>query len=146
MTEIRAVQGRRRRGTDDVTLAGQGAHSVQSGRYVHTVKSISRPVYAANRSGGSQPNIGRGIAMALGLWGLVIFQSICQHQVRRTHDIADTQFFFRSMAIGVLARATLVSAVYKQALSMTVESRSSHPSGKLTTLVSSDVSVWSQSD
>jgi hypothetical protein len=44
------------------------------------------------------------------------------------------------MAIGVLARATLVSAVYKQALSMTVESRSHHPSGKLTTLVSSDVS------
>jgi ATP-binding cassette subfamily C (CFTR/MRP) protein 1 len=135
MTEIRAIQGRRRCGTDDVALASQGAHSVQSGRYVHNVKSISCPVYTANRSGGSQPNIGRGIAMALGLWGLVIFQSICQHQ-----------FFFRSMAIGVLARATLVSAVYKQALSMTVESRSSHPSGKLTTLVSSDVSVWSLSD
>lgn len=55
-------------------------------------------------------------------------------------DTSDVLFFFRSMAIGVLARATLVSAVYKQALSMTVESRSHHPSGKLTTLVSSDVS------
>jgi hypothetical protein len=43
------------------------------------------------------------------------------------------------MAIGVLTRATLVTAVYKQTLSMTVEARSAHPSGKITTLVSSDV-------
>lgn len=44
------------------------------------------------------------------------------------------------MAIGVLARATLVAAVYKRALSMTVEARTAHPNGQLTTLVSSDVS------
>lgn len=45
------------------------------------------------------------------------------------------------MAIGVLVRATLISAVYKRALSLTVEARASHPNGQLTTLVSSDVSV-----
>jgi hypothetical protein len=45
------------------------------------------------------------------------------------------------MAIGVLVRATLISAVYKRALSLTVEARAAHPNGQLTTLVSSDVSV-----
>ena len=45
------------------------------------------------------------------------------------------------MAIGVLVRATLISAVYKRALSLTVEARASHPNGQLTTLVSSDVSA-----
>lgn len=57
-----------------------------------------------------------------------------------TSSNAYAKFFFRSMAIGVLARATLVSAVYKRALSMTVEARAAHPNGQLTTLVSSDVS------
>jgi ATP-binding cassette subfamily C (CFTR/MRP) protein 1 len=51
------------------------------------------------------------------------------------------QFFFRSMAIGVLVRATLISAVYKRALTLTVEARAAHPNGQLTTLVSSDVSA-----
>lgn len=67
--------------------------------------------------------------MALGLWALTILQSVCQHQ-----------FFFRSMAIGVLARATLISAIYKRSLSLTVGSRSKHPNGKLINHISSDVS------
>lgn len=57
--------------------------------------------------------------------------------VHNTHR----QFFFRSMTIGVLVRATLISAVYKRALSLTVEARAAHPNGQLTTLVSSDVGV-----
>lgn len=48
------------------------------------------------------------------------------------------------MAFGVLARATLVSAVYKQTLAMTVTSRARHPNGQLTTLISSDVSTVRQ--
>jgi ATP-binding cassette subfamily C (CFTR/MRP) protein 1 len=80
--------------------------------------------------------------MAIGLWALVVFQSICQHQVRQAQRLSTHhQFFFRSMAIGVLVRATLISAVYKRALSLTVEARAAHPNGQLTTLVSSDVSV-----
>ena len=75
------------------------------------------------------PNIGRGVGMALGLWALVIMQSITQHQ-----------FFFRSMAIGVLARATLISAIYKRSLALSVGARSQHPNGKLLTILSSDIS------
>jgi len=101
-----------------------------------------RIVYRAEQDGTPKPNIGRGIGMAIGLWALVVFQSICQHQVRRAQRLmTDHQFFFRSMAIGVLVRATLISAVYKRALSLTVEARASHPNGQLTTLVSSDVGV-----
>lgn len=84
--------------------------------------------------------------MAFGLWGLVVFQSVCQHQVSELLSRCnkpDSQFFFRSMAFGVLARATLVSSVYKQALAMTVPSRAKHPNGQLTTLISSDVSSTS---
>lgn len=54
------------------------------------------------------------------------------------------QFFFRSMATGVLIRAALISAVYKRALSLTVEARTAHPNGQVTTLVSSDVSMYYQ--
>jgi hypothetical protein len=67
--------------------------------------------------------------MALGLWGFTITQSICQHQ-----------FFFRSMTMGVLARAALISAVYKRALALTVGARIQHPNGKLINHMSSDVS------
>ncbi|KAK6906876.1 hypothetical protein I203_100863 [Kwoniella mangroviensis CBS 8507] len=76
-----------------------------------------------------QPNIGRGIGMAIGLFFLTIMQSVCQHQ-----------FFFRSMAIGVLARATLISAIYKKAMCLSVAGRAKHPNGKLLTYLSSDIS------
>ncbi|OCF34538.1 hypothetical protein I316_03579 [Kwoniella heveanensis BCC8398] len=91
--------------------------------------NFSKEVYAANHSGQPQPNIGRGIGMAIGLFFLTIMQSICQHQ-----------FFFRSMATGVLARATLICAVYKKTLHMSVKARSEHPNGKLLTYLSSDIS------
>jgi hypothetical protein len=35
----------------------------------------------SNAAGGNAP-IERGVAMAFGLWGLTVFASICQHQVR----------------------------------------------------------------
>ncbi|WVF66753.1 hypothetical protein IAT40_001495 [Kwoniella sp. CBS 6097] len=91
--------------------------------------NFSKEVYAANHSNQPQPNIGRGIGMAIGLFFLTIMQSICQHQ-----------FFFRSMAAGVLARSTLISAVYKKTLHMSVKARAEHPNGKLLTYLSSDIS------
>ncbi|WVQ94366.1 hypothetical protein IAU59_001445 [Kwoniella sp. CBS 9459] len=91
--------------------------------------NFSKEVYAANHSGQPEPNIGRGIGMAIGLFLLTIMQSICQHQ-----------FFFRSMATGVLARATLISGVYKKTLHMSVKARAEHPNGKLLTYLSSDIS------
>lgn len=44
-------------------------------------------VYAANHGGAPQPNIGRGIGMAFGLWGLTIVASISQHQVREMSSL-----------------------------------------------------------
>ncbi|WRT65384.1 uncharacterized protein IL334_002327 [Kwoniella shivajii] len=76
-----------------------------------------------------EPNIGRGVGMAVGLFLLTVMQSVCQHQ-----------FFFRSMAIGVLARATLISAIYKKAMCLSVGGRAQHPNGKLLTYLSSDIS------
>ncbi|WVQ63051.1 uncharacterized protein L199_001202 [Kwoniella botswanensis] len=67
--------------------------------------------------------------MAIGLFFLTVMQSVCQHQ-----------FFFRSMAIGVLARATLISAIYKKAMCLSVAGRAKHPNGKLLTYLSSDIS------
>ncbi|WWC98841.1 hypothetical protein V866_005734 [Kwoniella sp. B9012] len=72
---------------------------------------------------------GRGIGMAIGLFFLTVMQSVCQHQ-----------FFFRSMAIGVLARATLISAIYQKAMCLSVAGRAKHPNGKLLTYLSSDIS------
>ncbi|WWC59914.1 uncharacterized protein I303_102476 [Kwoniella dejecticola CBS 10117] len=64
-----------------------------------------------------------------GLFLLTVMQSVCQHQ-----------FFFRSMATGVLARATLISAIYQKAMMLSVGGRAQHPNGKLLTYLSSDVS------
>nr|XP_019012361.1 uncharacterized protein I206_03208 [Kwoniella pini CBS 10737]OCF51142.1 hypothetical protein I206_03208 [Kwoniella pini CBS 10737] len=91
--------------------------------------NFSKEVYAANHSNEPQPNIGRGIGMAIGLFLLTVMQSVCQHQ-----------FFFRSMATGVLARATLISAVYQKSMLLSVGGRAKHPNGKLLTYLSSDIS------
>jgi len=49
--------------------------------YRDASRKLMSSVYAANHYGSPQPNISRGVGMALGLWGLTIMQSICQHQV-----------------------------------------------------------------
>ncbi|KAL7419852.1 hypothetical protein Q5752_005768 [Cryptotrichosporon argae] len=91
--------------------------------------NFSKEVIAAKQNGTPSPNIGRGVAAALGLFCLTIMQSICQHQ-----------FFFRSMAIGVLARASLISATYKRSFQLTVGARAQHPNGKMMSHLSSDIS------
>ncbi|ORY27673.1 P-loop containing nucleoside triphosphate hydrolase protein [Naematelia encephala] len=109
-------------------VAGDTAQ-LMSPLVVKSLIRFSQKVYDANQDGSAPPNIGRGIGMAIGLWALTIMQSICQHQ-----------FFFRSMAIGVLARATLISAVYQRAVSLTAQGRAQHPNGKIINHVSSDIS------
>ncbi|KAJ7064091.1 ABC protein [Mycena amicta] len=74
-------------------------------------------------------NIGKGIGMALGLLCVIVTASICQHQ-----------FFFRSMATGVLARAALTGAVYERALYLTPTARRRLPNSQLLNFVSADIS------
>ncbi|KAG8940930.1 hypothetical protein FRC00_012675, partial [Tulasnella sp. 408] len=71
-------------------------------------------------AGQPDPGIGRGIAMAIGLGLLTIFASIGTHQ-----------FFWRSMNAGVLARAALISSLYKRGLKLTPKARSKHTNASL---------------
>jgi hypothetical protein len=98
---------------------------------VKSIINFSKDMYAANHSNGEkpQPNIGRGVGMAIGLFFLTIMQSLCQHQ-----------FFFRSMQTGALARAALISAAYKRGINLSIRARSEHSNGKLMAYLSSDVS------
>ncbi|ODO00356.1 hypothetical protein I350_06992 [Cryptococcus amylolentus CBS 6273] len=96
---------------------------------VKSLINFSKEVYAAHQSGEPEPNIGRGVGMAIGLFLLTVMQSICQHQ-----------FFFRSMATGVLARGVLIAGVYKKSMNLSVEGRTAHPNGRLLSYMSSDIS------
>lgn len=75
---------------------------------------------AAIAAGSNPPALGRGIGMAIGMFILAVFASICQHQ-----------FFWRSMATGVLARAALIGSLYKRGLAMTPKERTLHPGAAL---------------
>jgi len=75
---------------------------------------------AALAAGSNPPALGRGIGMAIGMFLLTVFTSLCQHQ-----------FFWRSMATGVLARAALIGSLYKRGLAMTPKERNLHPGAAL---------------
>lgn len=46
-----------------------------------TILAAYNAEHPADGQTSHKPNIGRGIGMAFGLWGLVVLQSVCQHQV-----------------------------------------------------------------
>ncbi|KAG1891771.1 ABC protein [Suillus fuscotomentosus] len=84
---------------------------------------------AAIIAGTPGPNIGRGIAMAFGLFGLTVMASICTHQ-----------FFWRSMATGVLARAALITCIYERGVNLTGKARVKINNATLVNHISTDVS------
>ncbi|KAG2074771.1 ABC protein [Suillus decipiens] len=91
-------------------------------------------VFAEERSaaiiaGEPVPNIGRGIAMAVGLFTLTLAASICNHQ-----------FFWRSMAVGVLARAALITCIYERGVNLTGKARIGLNNAALVNHISTDVS------
>ncbi|KAG1879712.1 ABC protein [Suillus subluteus] len=91
-------------------------------------------VFAEERSaaiiaGEPVPNIGRGIAMAVGLFALTLTSSICSHQ-----------FFWRSMAVGVLARAALITCIYERGVNLTGKARVKLDNATLVNHISTDVS------
>ncbi|KAF7289946.1 ABC protein [Mycena indigotica] len=83
----------------------------------------------AKDNGQVPPNVRRGIGLAIGLLGVIVIASICQHQ-----------FFFRSMSTGVLARAALTGAVYERALYLTPTARRKLPNSQVLNHVSADIS------
>jgi hypothetical protein len=71
------------------------------------------------RGVGDYPSIGRGIGMAIGLLVLLASSSMGLHH-----------YFYRTMSIGVLSRAALISALYERSLRLTQKARGLHPNGK----------------
>lgn len=67
--------------------------------------------------------------MAIGLFCLTITSSVTQHQ-----------FFWRSMTTGLLARAALISSVYKRGVNLTGKARTKFPNSALVNHISTDVS------
>ncbi|KAG0698327.1 ABC protein, partial [Suillus ampliporus] len=91
-------------------------------------------VFAEERSaaiiaGEPMPNVGRGVAMALGLFALTVIASICTHQ-----------FFWRSMATGVLVRAALITCIYERGVNLTSKARVKLNNAALVNHISTDVS------
>ncbi|KAG2369151.1 ABC protein [Suillus spraguei] len=84
---------------------------------------------AATIAGTPGPDIGRGIAMAVGLFLLTVTASICTHQ-----------FFWRSMATGVLVRAALITCIYERGVNLTGKARVKLNNATLVNHISTDVS------
>ncbi|KAG2147643.1 ABC protein [Suillus clintonianus] len=84
---------------------------------------------AAIAAGESVPNVARGIAMAFGLFLLSVTQSVCTHQ-----------FFWCSMATGLLTRAALVTCIYERGLKLTGKARVKLNNAALVNHISTDVS------
>ncbi|KAG2153342.1 ABC protein [Suillus clintonianus] len=83
---------------------------------------------AARNAGEPVPNVGRGIAMAFGLFALTVTASVCSHQ-----------FFWRSMITGVLARAALITCIYERGVNLTGKARVKLSNAALVNHISTDV-------
>ncbi|BGP33345.1 hypothetical protein JCM10296v2_005143 [Rhodotorula toruloides] len=90
--------------------------------------------YAAKQAGEPLPGIGRGIGLAIGLFLMQLFMSVCQNNT-----------FSRSGQVGVLARAALIAALYRKAFRMSGKARVEHTNAKLTSHISTSMSriEWS---
>lgn len=69
---------------------------------------------------GSKPGYGEGAGYALGLLFLLLASSMGLHH-----------YFARTMAVGVLSRSALISAVYERSLRLTQKARGHLPNGKV---------------
>ncbi|KAJ8487815.1 hypothetical protein ONZ45_g14189 [Pleurotus djamor] len=96
---------------------------------VKAIINFGKDRSASQQAGTSPPNVGRGIAMAIGLFFIVSINLIPQ-----------SQFFWRSMSTGVLARAAIISSIYKRGVRFTGKSRAKIPNSALVNHISTDVS------
>lgn len=96
---------------------------------VKAIINFGKEHLAARQNGTPTPNIGRGVGMALGLFCTTVAASVAQHQ-----------FFWRSMTTGLLARAALISSIYKRGVNLTGKARTNFPNSALVNHISTDVS------
>lgn len=108
-----------------------GFYSVfHNSNMTQAIINFSKEHYAALQSGEKAPNIGRGVGMAIGLFLITVSASVSQHQ-----------FFWRSMTTGLLARAALISSIYKRGVNLTGKARTRFPNSALVNHISTDVSA-----
>jgi ATP-binding cassette subfamily C (CFTR/MRP) protein 1 len=69
------------------------------------------------------------VVAAVGLFLLVIFSSVCQHQ-----------WFWLSMSNGITARAALINTLFARGLALSPSARTAHTNGKLVNHLSTDLS------
>lgn len=81
--------------------------------------------------GYTDPHVGKGVGLAIGLYLLQITFSICTHQM-----------FARGAMVGVLARGTLIAAIYRRGLALTGKARTQGglSNAKLLAFISAEVS------
>ncbi|KAJ4479332.1 ABC protein [Lentinula aciculospora] len=96
---------------------------------VKAIINFAKERSSSSETGKELPDVGRGVAMAIGLFLMVICTSICQHQ-----------FFWRSMTTGVLARGALTNSVYKRSVVLTGRARIEYTNVKLVNSISTDIS------
>ncbi|KAK7690924.1 hypothetical protein QCA50_006027 [Cerrena zonata] len=96
---------------------------------VKAIINFGKAHFAAKQAGVEPPNIGRGVGMAIGLFCTTVCASVSQHQ-----------FFWRSMTTGLLARAALISSIYKRGVNLTGKARTTLPNSALVNHISTDVS------
>ncbi|PSR78986.1 hypothetical protein PHLCEN_2v7173 [Hermanssonia centrifuga] len=95
---------------------------------VKAIINFGKDRAAATQAGKEPPGLGRGAGMAVGLFCITVFTSVMQHQ-----------FFWRSMTTGLLARAALISSIYKRGVNMTGKARTGFPNSALVNHISTDL-------
>lgn len=94
------------------------------------IKWATQYEYASKGYAGVEyPKYGNGVGLAIGLFAILAFGSFCLHH-----------YFYRSMGVGVLTRAALISAIYQHSLKLTQKARGEHPNGKIVNHISTDCS------
>ncbi|KAJ7593413.1 ABC protein [Mycena floridula] len=96
---------------------------------VKSLINFAKARATAKQEGLQAPAIGRGIGMAIGLFIIVVVTSVTQHQ-----------FWWHSMATGVLARGAMVSCIYQRGVMLNGKSRTLFSNSDLVNHISTDVS------
>ena len=108
-----------------VSDAAQTTSPLVSREIIRFVQSA----YSAQRAGEPVPGPGRGVAMAVGLFLMQLFVSVCMNNT-----------FARSGQCGVLARAALISSLYRKAFKMSNKARTDVSNAKLVSHISTGIS------
>lgn len=82
--------------------------------------SFLQDSYSSSYSGQPSPNIGKGVALSIALFGMQLIGTLCT-----------SQFFYHGASSGCLFRAGLMKALYDRAVTLSPTARAKIPNAKL---------------